>query len=330
MISQIVKSAALAALITVSGVAANAQTIQGAGATFPAPLYQRWAQEFGKESNVRINYQAIGSGGGIKNITARAVDFGASDGPMSAAEIAAAPGILHIPMVAGAVAIAYNAPGVPTGIKLTGAVLGDIYTGKVTTWNDAAITSLNPGVNFPALRIIPCFRADSSGTTAITTNYLAKVSPAFQSRVGEGKAVRWPVGFGGKGNDGVAALLRQNRGAIGYVEVAYANKNKLSYASIKNAKGNFVSPSLESATAAAEGSKLPSDFRAFITNSTASQGYPITGFTWILVYQDTKPEVKKFLTWALTTGQKSASALEYAPLPESVRERALKAVNGLQ
>jgi phosphate transport system substrate-binding protein len=203
---------------------------------------------------------------------------------------------------------------------------GDGSTSTITTWNDAQITGLNPGVNFPNARIVPCFRADSSGTTAIFTNYLAKVSASFQGGPGEGKSIRWPVGFGGKGNDGVSALLRQNRGAIGYVEVAYANKNKLTYAHIKNAKGNFIEPSLESATAAAEGAKLPSDFRAFITNSMAPQAYPITGFTWILIYPDAKPEVKKFLTWALTTGQKSAPALEYAPLPEAVRTRALKAI----
>ena len=320
------KLAAIAAFGLVGASAANAQTIQGAGATFPAPLYQRWAQEFGRETNIRVNYQAIGSGGGIKNITARAVDFGASDGPMNPTELAAAPGVLHIPMVAGAVAVAYNVPGVPQGIKLTGPVVADIYLGKITTWNDPQITGLNPGVNFPNARIVPCFRADSSGTTAIFTNYLAKVSASFQGGPGEGKSIRWPVGFGGKGNDGVSALLRQNRGAIGYVEVAYANKNKLTYAHIKNAKGNFIEPSLESATAAAEGAKLPSDFRAFITNSMAPQAYPITGFTWILIYPDAKPEVKKFLTWALTTGQKSAPALEYAPLPEAVRTRALKAI----
>ncbi len=331
MISQILKKTiAAAGIMVITGAIANAQTIVGAGASFPAPLYQRWAQEFKNATGIQVNYQSIGSGGGIKNITARAVDFGASDAPMSAGELARAPGILHIPTVAGAVAIAYNVPGVPNNIKLTGPVIADIYLGKITRWNDVAITSLNPGVNFPGTNIVPTFRADSSGTTNIMTTYLSQVSPAYKAAVGAGKSVRWPKGIGGKGNEGVTAVIRQTPGGFGYVELAYANANKLSYASVRNAKGNFIRPSLESASVAAEGTKLPADFRAVITNTVAVKGYPITGFTFILVYPNAKPQVKKFLNWALTTGQKSASVLEYAALPASVQKRALAAIATLR
>ncbi len=331
MFSRTVKGVAVAALgLTVlGGATAQAQTINGAGATFPALLYQKWAQEYKQQTGKQVNYQSIGSSGGVKSISARAVDFGASDGPMTAAEMAKAPGVLHIPMVAGAVVPAYNLANVPDNIKLTGPVIADIYLGNITKWNDQRITSLNPGVNFPNQNIVPAFRSDGSGTTNIFTNYLSQVSPAFKSQVGVGKSVRWPKGIGGKGNEGVAALVRQTPGGFGYIELAYAEANKIKYASVQNAKGNFIRPSLESTTAAAEGARLPSDFRFIITNTSQPQGYPITGFTWILVYRGAKPEVKQFLTWALTEGQKTAAKHNYSPLPADVRERALKAVSSL-
>lgn len=316
---------------TVLGAATTAQAqITGAGATFPALLYQKWAQQYKNATGRQVNYQGIGSSGGIKSISARAVDFGASDGPMTAQEMVRAPGVRHIPMCAGAVALAYNAPGVPDNVKLTGAVIADIYLGAITRWNDPRIASLNPGVNFPAQAIVPAFRSDGSGTTNIVTNYLSQVSPTFLQRIGVGKSVRWPKGVGGKGNAGVAALIQQTPGGFGYIELAYATENKIKYASVQNQKGAFVRPTLQSTTEAAQGARLPSDFRYIITNTADPQGYPITGFTWILVYQDTKPEVKQFLQWCLTEGQKSAAQFNYAPLPESVRQRALRAVSSLQ
>ena len=333
MNSRTIKAAAVAAIgfgALTGASAARAQIITGAGASFPAPLYQRWAQAYKQATGQQINYQSIGSSGGVKNITARAVDFGASDGPMTASEMQNAPGVLHIPMVAGAVVLAYNVRGVPEHIKLTGPVIADIYLGAITRWNDPRITALNPGVNFPAANIVPAFRSDGSGTTNIFTNYLSQVSPAFRERVGVGKAVKFPKGIGGKGNESVAALVRQTPGAIGYVELAYAENNKLSYADVQNRKGNFIRPTIAATTTAAEAARLPSDFRLIITNTPAAQGYPIVGYTWILVRRDTKPGVKKFLQWALDEGQKMAAPSGYAPLPANVQKRALAVVNSLQ
>jgi phosphate transport system substrate-binding protein len=309
-------------------VASSAQAqLSGAGATFPELLYNNWAKEYKASGGAAVNYQGIGSGGGIKAITAKTVDFGASDSPMSAEERQGAPKILHLPMCAGSVVAAYNAPGVPNGLKLTGDVLADIFLHKITTWNDARIAGLNPGIKLPAVRIVTVSRSDSSGTTAIFTNYLTKVSPAFKTGIGEGKSVNWTKGgLAGKGNAGVAAYIRQTPGAIGYVELAFADKNNITYASLKNAKKNFVAPTLASTSAAAAGVKLPADFCAMATNTSEANGYPIVGFTWILIYPDTKPEVKKFLRWCLTTGQKSAAKYDYAPLPESVQKRVLDAL----
>ena len=304
--------------------------VTGAGATFPELLYTKWAQEYKASGGAAINYQGIGSGGGIKAITARTVDFGASDSPMSPAELQKAPGILHIPMCVGAVAVAYNVPGAPNGLKLTGEIIADIYLHRINTWNDAKIAALNPGAKLPNLRIVTVSRADGSGTTAIFTNYLCKVSSSFNTQVSEGKAVNWPrPGVAGKGSPGVAALIKQTPGAIGYVEQAFAEQSKISFALVQNAKGNFIKPSLQSASEAAMSARLPSDFRAMITNTADAEGYPIAGFTWILIYPDTKPDVKKFLKWCLTTGQKSAPSHDYAPLPESVRKRALTTVEKL-
>ncbi len=300
--------------------------INGAGATFPAPLYNAWAQDYAQKRQVSINYQAIGSGGGIKAITARSVDFGATDSPMTDAELAQAQGVLHIPTCVGCVVAAYNIPGVQVSIRLTGAVLADMFTGKVGTWNHPSIAALNPGVKLPAIRVVPVSRADSSGTTAIFTSYLTRVSPSFKAEIGEGKSVNIRVGVKGKGNDGVAALVRQTPGAVGYVELAFAEKNKMPFATIQNAKGNWIVASIRSATESATAKDLPADFRAMITNTQDKEGYPIAGFTWLLMYPNAKREVKDFIRWCLTDGQKLAAKYDYAPLPESVRRRAFAAI----
>jgi phosphate transport system substrate-binding protein len=318
------------AAVCLAGVApgaAHAQNLNGTGATFPAPLYKRWFQEYAAAGGASVNYQALGSGAGIKAITSHTVDFGASDAPMNAGEMAAAPGIIHIPTVAGAVCVSYNVPGVPEHLKLTGPVIADIYLGKVTKWNDGEITRLNPGVSLPGTAIYAVHRSDGSGTTNAFTTYLAEVSGEWKDEVGAGKSVNWPNGLGGKGNPGVAALVKQNAGAIGYIELAYAEQNHIPVAAVRNAKGNFIVPSVDSTTAAADGSTLPPDFRKVIVNTGAAEGYPITSFTFLLVYPNSKPDVKKFLQWALTTGQKDAAELYYAPLPESVQKRALAVVD---
>lgn len=323
------KTFSLAVVALVAAIApVQAQTpITGAGATFPALLYQKWAQEYRNAGGAPVNYQPIGSSGGVKAITGRTVDFGASDGPMSASEMQKAPGVLHIPTCVGAVVPAYNVPGVPDGLKLTGPLIADIYLGKVTRWNDPQIAQLNPGVRLPAMNIVPAFRSDGSGTTAIFTHYLTQISPTFNSQVGEGKSVRWPKGIGAKGNEGVAASVKSTPGGFGYIELAYAEKNSISFASVQNRRGAFVRASIASASEAARSFRLPSDFRYIVTNTDDPQGYPITGFTWILIYPDAKPEVKKFLKWCLTQGQKSAASHDYAPLPENVRTRALAAID---
>ncbi len=303
--------------------------INGAGATFPGLLYQRWAQEYRGAGGGQVNYQPIGSSGGVKAITGRTVDFGASDSPMSAEELAAAPGVLHLPMCIGAVVPAYNVPGVKDGLRFTGPVIADIYLGRITRWNDPAIAKLNPGVALPALNIVPAFRSDGSGTTAIFTHYLSKVSGDFEKQVGEGKSVRWPKGIGAKGNDGVAASVKSTPGGFGYIEQAYAEKNGIAFGDVRNASGKFVRASLNSASEAARSIKLPADFRAMATDTKDPDGYPIAGFTWILIQRDAKPEVRKFLNWCLTAGQKSAASHDYAPLPESVRTRALAALKAL-
>ncbi len=307
-----------------------ATSLNGAGATFPQPLYQKWFQEYDKKTGVAINYQPIGSGGGIKNITAKSVDFGASDAPMNDDEMKAAPEVLHIPTVAGAVCVAYNVPGVPAHLHLSGEVIANMFLGKITKWNDPAITKLNPTATLPATGIQAMHRADGSGTTNIFTTYLSQVSPEWQKSVGAGKSVSWPNGQAGKGNSGVAQLLTQNAGSVGYIELAYAETNKIAYADVENAKGNFIAPSVASATAAAQGVTLPPDFRKVITNTDDPQGYPITGFTFLLVRPDANPALKDFLKWALTDGQKDAAAMYYAPLPDDVQKKAMAVVDGLK
>ena len=317
-------------LALLGGTSAQAQ-ITGAGATFPAPLYQKWFQEYHDGGGPAVNYQAVGSGAGIKNITARAVDFGASDAPMNGDEMAAAPGIVHIPTVAGAVVVAYNVPGVGPGIQLTGPVIADIFLGKITKWNDRAITSLNPGTKFPGSTIYPIHRSDGSGTTNIFTTYLSEVSPEWADGPKAGKSVHWPVGPGGQRNNGVAQLIKQNEGGIGYIELNYAVTNVIPYAAVRNARGKGVYPSVESTTVAVDAVPLPADFRKVAVNTSAAKGYPITGFTYLLVYKTgTRPEVKKLLEWCLTTGQKDAAGLYYAPLPPGVQKRALAAVASLR
>ena len=326
---------AAATTATSSGVDLN-----GAGATFPYPIYRKWFYDYAARTGVKINYQSIGSGGGIKQLQEQTVDFGASDAPMSDEELSKAKGgpIVHIPTVLGAVAIIYNVPGAPPNLKLTGDALADIFLGKVTKWNDPRIAAVNPGVNLPASDILVVHRTEGSGTTFIFTDYLSAVNAAWKSGPAKGKEVQWPVGLGGKGNEGVAGTLKQTPGAIGYVELAYATQNKLSVAAIRNADGNFVTPSIQSATAAAAGAlgTLPAntDYRVSIVNAKGAASYPISSFTWLLVYREmsdaTKAKkLKDFLVWALHEGEPSAAALDYAPLPAEMVSRLDSVVKSL-
>jgi len=319
---------AAAAVAAAAAVPAGAQTIQlnGAGATFPAPIYTKWFSEYHKlHPNVQINYQAIGSGGGIRQITERTVDFGASDGPMTPEQIQNAPGIMHFPTVMGAVVPVYNIPGVEAELKFTGPVLADIYLGKITKWNDRAIAALNPGVKLPDTDIACVHRADGSGTTYIWADYLAKVSPEWRKRVGVNTSLKWPVGVGGKGNEGVAGQVKQQPGAIGYVELIYAIQNKIDFGLVQNMSGRFLKASLAGVTAAAAGAAnaMPKDFRVSITNAPGPDSYPISSFTWLLVYQNQKDKTKgkiltDFVHWMLRDGQKYCEDLAYAPLPAQV------------
>ena len=309
-------------------------TLNGAGATFPYPMNSKWFSEYNKlHPEIQFNYQSIGSGGGIRQVLASTVDFGASDGPMSDEQLAQAKTkILHIPTVLGAVVPAYNIPGVTGEVKFTPQALAGIFLGKITSWNDAALTSANPGVNLPNQTIIVVHRSDGSGTTYIFTDYLSKVSSEWQNQVGKGTSVKWPVGLGGKGNEGVAGMIRQMQGAIGYVELIYAVQNKITYGSVKNASGNFVKASLDSVTAAAASAKsMPPDFRVSITNAPGKDAYPISSFTWLLIPEQSKDKTKgkilaDFLNWMVDDGQKMTAQLTYAPLPESVAQKVKNAI----
>ena len=312
--------------------------INGAGATFPYPIYSKWFDEYAKvDPSVRFNYQSIGSGGGQKQITAQTVDFGASDGPMSDENLAKAPGkILHIPTVAGAVVITYNLPDNPK-LKLDSDTLVGIYLGTITKWNDQKIAALNPDVKLPATDIIMVHRSDGSGTSFIFTDYLSSISPVWADSVGKGTSVKWPagIGLGAKGNEGVAGQVKQLPGAIGYVELIYANQNKLPFADLKNAAGNFITPSLDSVTAALATAKIPDDFRFSMVNAPGDKAYPISGATWLLVYQQQKDVAKgkklvEFLNWSLTKGEGMASSLDYASLPESVQQRVLERIKTIK
>ncbi len=311
-------------------------TINGAGATFPYPIYSKWFDEYAKvDPSARFNYQSIGSGGGQKQIIAQTVDFGASDGPMSDDNMAKAPGkILHIPTVAGADVVAYNLPGNPQ-LKLDGETIAAIFLGTITQWNDPKITALNPGVALPGQEIVVVHRSDGSGTTYIWTDYLSKVSPEWKQKVGTNTSVNWPVGLGGKGNEGVAGQIKQTPGALGYVELIYAKQNKIAFAEIKNSEGEFVTPALESVTAAIATANIPDDFRFSMTNPPGKDSYPIAGTTWLLVYQEQKDAAKgkkvvEFLKWALTKGETMARDLDYAPLPSDLRDRVLKRVDEIK
>lgn len=309
-------------------------SLSGAGATFPEPLYVEWIGEFQSlHPKVTINYQGIGSGGGIEQFSKLTVDFGASDAPMKDEEIAAAEAasgakVLHIPTVFGAVTLAYNLPGV-TELKLDPDTLAGIFLGEITKWNDAKLTALNPGVTLPDQPIQVVHRSDSSGTTSIFTGYLTKVNKTWAEKVGKGKEVPWPVGVGGQGNDGVAAVVKQQAGSIGYVELSYALEAGLSVAALRNQAGNFVTPSLASTSAAAQGAQFPEDLRFSVADSPNPEAYPICGATWILVYDQMKDPakaaaLKAFLTWALTEGTPIAEELGYAPLPEDLRALVLR------
>ncbi len=317
---------AAACLLAIPGLAQNVQ-INGAGATFPYPIYSKWFSEYNKlHPDIQINYQSIGSGGGIRQLTNETVFFGASDGPMTAEQLQNAPGkVLHFPTVLGGVVPVYNIPGVDAELKFTGKVLADIILGKVTKWNDGSIAGLNPGVNLPDSAITVVHRSDGSGTTYIFVDYLSKVSPEFKKTVGVATSVNWPVGLGGKGNEGVAGLVKQTPGSIGYVELIYAIQNSIPYGSVQNMAGEFVRSSLESVTEAAAGAakSMPADFRVSITNAPGHGVYPISSFTWLLLYENPKDKQRAkimvdFVKWALTDGQKYAKDLGYAPLPEAV------------
>ena len=316
---------------------ASAQmTINGAGATFPYPIYSKWFDEYAKvDPSVRFNYQSIGSGGGQKQILAQTVDFGASDGPMSDDNLAKAPGkILHIPTVAGADVVTYNLPGNPS-LKFDADTIAGIFLGNIKKWNDAKITATNPGITLPDQEIVVVHRSDGSGTTYIFTDFLSKVSSEWKQKVGNNTSVNWPAGIGGKGNEGVSGQVKQTPGALGYVELIYAIQNKMPYAEVKNAEGKFVKPSLESVTAAMGTANIPDDFRFSMTNAPGADSYPIAGATWLLLYQQQKDAAKgkklvEFLKWALTKGQEMATQLDYAPLPNQLRDRVLKRVDEIK
>jgi len=309
-------------------------TLNGAGATFPYPIYSKWFSEYHKaHSDVQVNYQSIGSGGGIRQVLAGTVDFGASDGPMTDEQLGQAKvKILHVPTVLGAVVPAYNIPGVSGEVKFTPEALAGIFLGKITTWNDKALTAANPGVNFPNQAIVVIHRSDGSGTSYIFTDYLSKVSADWKNGPGKGTSVKWPVGLGGKGNEGVAGMIRQMEGSIGYVELIYALQNKITYGSMKNPAGEFVKASLESVTTAAASVKsMPADFRVSITNAPGKGAYPISSFTWLLIpTRSQDPNKGKILTdllnWCETDGQKLAADLSYAPLPDTVVAKVKEAI----
>jgi phosphate transport system substrate-binding protein len=330
---------AVLACTAIVGQASAETLINGAGATFPYPLYSKWFSEYVKvDPSVKFNYQSIGSGGGIKQITAQTVDFGASDKFLTDEQLKSAPGrILHIPTVMGAVVVTYNIPGIGKGLKLTPDVLADIYLGKITRWSDPRIAAVNKGQKLPSEPIIVVHRSDGSGTSAIFTDYLSCVSTDWKSKVGMGASVSWPVGLGGKGNEGVAGQVKNTKYSIGYVELAYAYENKLPYAFLKNSAGNFVEPTIKATSAAAAGAakNMPADFRVSLVNQPGKDAYPIVGFTWLLVYEHQKDTEKgkklvEFLNWELKKGQKMAASILYAPLPDKVARMVEKSIKTIK
>lgn len=315
--------------------------LTGAGATFPYPLYSKWFSDYAKNTNVRINYQSIGSGGGIRQLSEGTVDFGATDGPMTDAELGKAKGgaIMHFPTVLGAVAIAYNLPEFQGELRLSGPIIAEIFLGTIKKWNDPKIAALNPGATLPSSDILVVHRSDGSGTTYVFSDYLSAVSPAWAGGPGRGKDVAWPTGLGGKGNEGVAGQIKQIPGAIGYVELAYANQNKLPVAAVRNAAGAFVKPSIAAVTAAAAGVAAQlepnTDYRISIVDSPGAASYPISSFTWLLLYQQQTDSVKArklvdFLRWALTEGEEQAAALDYAPLPPAIASRLVQRLDSIR
>ncbi len=332
----------LAAVGTAAVLAAtNAQAqalINGAGSTFDYPAFTKWFEAYGKDhADVRFNYQSIGSGGGQKQLLNQTVDFGASDAPMTDESMAPAKGkILHIPVVAGGVAVIYNLPGDPK-VKLDGDALANLYLGNISKWNDPKIAALNPGLALPDLPVVPVHRADGSGTSFIFTDYLSAVNPAWADSVGKGASVKWPAGVGlaAKGSEGVSGEVKQVSGAIGYAELAYADQNRIPYADMKNSAGNFISPTPDSVSAALATATIPDDFRFSMVNAPGDKSYPISGVSWVLVYQQTKiaahgPPLVAFLKWAVTEGQKLSAQLDYAPLPENVQQRELKLIDSIK
>jgi phosphate transport system substrate-binding protein len=317
-------------MLAAAGAAFTQTELVGAGATFPYPLYSKMFDEYGKEYNVKVNYQAIGSGGGIQQLKNKTVDFGASDAFLSDADLASAPAaIVHVPMVAGAVVITYNLPGSPE-LRFTPDVVADIFLGVITNWSDPRIAALNTGAALPNLGIVVVHRSDGSGTTNMFSDYLSKVSADWKQKVGMGTSLSWPTGVGGKGNPGVAGLVQQLPGSLGYVELIYALQNKMTYASLKNKSGAFVKPSLASTTAALN-TAIPADTRVSVTDTPAPDGYPIAGFTWIIVYKEQSyggrgqakaQELVKMLWWMTHQGQKYAEPLSYSALAKAVVDKA--------
>jgi phosphate transport system substrate-binding protein len=304
--------------------------LNGAGATFPNPIYQKWFTEYStSHSGVQLNYQSLGSGAGIRQVIAGTVDFGATDGPMTDEQLSQChQKILHIPTVLGAVVPAYNIPGVKQELKFTPELLAGIFLGKINNWSDPSIAKVNPGVKFPNQAIVVAHRSDGSGTTYVFTDYLSKVSPEWNSTVGRGTSVKWPVGLGGKGNEGVAGTIRQIDGSIGYVELIYAVQNDISYGTVRNKRGNFVKASLDTTTAAAAAvaANMPSDYRVSITDADGKNAYPIASFTWLLIPEQSKDASKgkvlhDFLVWMLKNGESETTELSYAPLPKEVAKK---------
>jgi phosphate transport system substrate-binding protein len=328
-----------AGVLALATMGASAQNISGAGATFPYPIYSKWFSEYSKaHPDVKINYQPIGSGGGIRQVSEGTVDFGATDGPMNDEQIKGAKvKTMHIPTVLGAVVPVYNIPGVNKDLNFSGDVIADIYLGKITTWNDPRIAKDNPGVNLPANAILPVYRSDGSGTTYIFTDYLSKISSDWASKVGKNTSVKWPTGIGQKGNEGVAGMVRQTPNSFGYVELIFAVQNKMLYGSVKNSAGKFVKASTDGVTAAAAASAkvMPADFRVSITNAPGATSYPISSFTWLLIPTHSADPAKGkalvgFLGWMLDHGQSEAATLSYAPLPKPVQDMVRKSITQLK
>jgi phosphate transport system substrate-binding protein len=328
-----------AGILALTAIGASAQNVNGAGATFPYPIYSKWFSEYSQQHpSVKINYQSIGSGGGIRQVSEGTVDFGATDGPMNDDQIKSAKvKTMHIPTVLGAVVPVYNIPGVSKDLNFSGDVIADIYLGKITMWNDPRIAKDNPGVNLPGNAILPVYRSDGSGTTYIFTDYLSKVSSDWASKVGKNTSVKWPTGIGQKGNEGIAGMVRQSPNSFGYVELIYAVQNKMSYGSVKNKDGKFVRASTDGATAAAaESAKvMPADFRVSITNAPGATSYPISSFTWLLIPTHAADPAKgkalvDFLSWMLDHGQSEAATLSYAPLPKPVQDMVRKSITQLK